>query len=114
MYTLSPIVQLWIVALLIPAGFLTPPKKDTCFSNTPNFTSPEKLVDFTLSALKPSATRTFDQSAQLQPWPVSLAISSEDSGRYSDAIFAPHISFELLVLSFELYTNSSPINQHNL
>jgi len=82
-----PMVQLWITALLMPAGLVTPPKKDTRFSNAPNFISPQSWVVLIRSALNPSATWTLDQSGQLQFWSVSLAISCEDKERYSASIY---------------------------
>ena len=49
-------IQLCIVALLIPAGFLTPPKKVNSLSNTPNLILPENFVDVTFPGSNCSAT----------------------------------------------------------
>jgi hypothetical protein len=118
MYTLLPIVQLWMVALLIPAGLVTPPKKDTSLPNAPSFTEPEKCVNFTFVGSKPSATSTFDQSEQLQPCSVSRAVSSEDNGRNSVAIFfscfLPHQHRQFTVWFFSPRDNLRFYNKPNL
>jgi hypothetical protein len=60
--------------------------KETRFLNTPSFMSPENSVSFIFEGSNPSAACTFDQSAQLQPCPVSRVISSDDNARNFDAI----------------------------
>ncbi len=83
-----------MVALLMPVGLVTPPKKETSLSNRPSRTSPQKCVVRTRSVRKPSATCTLDQSVQVHPCCDSRPISSADKARHCVVMGILSVRFE--------------------